>query len=422
MPVFDDVIVSLAVALGIGLLIGAERERRKGSGPLRSPAGIRTFAAASLTGAVSFLAGGAVLFDIIAAGTIVLTGIAYFRSRSSDPGLTTEIVLVLAVLLGGMATQKPGLAAGLAVVVTGLLAARTPLHRFARSALTETELEDALIFGGATLVVLPLLPDQPLGPFGALNPRSIWIIVVLIMAIGSAGHIAVRILGARAGLAITGFASGFVSSIATISSMGSRAVASPKMLSATVGGAVLSNTSTVIQMSALLAATSIPVLIDLSLPMVCAGVVVTAYGAVFTVLAFKQEEAEKLPPGRAFSLPKAVGLAAMLATIMLISASLREAFGESGLIVGAAVAGLADTHAAAVSAASFVAAGKMPPGDAVIPILAALSTNTISKIVAASANGSRAFAVRVVSGLILLIVGAWTGTLVRNLITPWLFS
>jgi len=204
--------------------------------------------------------------------------------------------------------------------------------------------------------------------------------------------------------------------------MGSRAVASPRMLSATVGGAVLSNTSTVIQMSALLAATSIPVLIDLSLPMVCAGVVVTAYGAVFTVLAFKQEEAEKLPPGRAFSLPKAVGLAAMLATIMLISASLREAFGESGLIVGAAVAGLADTHAAAVSAASFVAAGKMPPGDAVIPILAALSTNTISKIVAASANGSRAFAVRVVSGLILLIVGAWTGTLVRNLITPWLFS
>ena len=145
MAVIDPVIVNLAVALGIGLLIGAERERRKGTGPSRSPAGIRTFAAASLMGAVSFLAGGELLFGIVTAGTIGLTGIAYFRSRSSDPGLTSEIVLVLAVLLGGLTMQKPGLAAGLAVVVTGLLVARTALHRFARSVLTEAELEDAVI-------------------------------------------------------------------------------------------------------------------------------------------------------------------------------------------------------------------------------------------------------------------------------------
>lgn len=418
MAVLDPVIVSLAVALGIGLLIGAERERRKGTGPSRSPAGIRTFAAASLAGAVSFLAGGEVLFGIVTGGTIMLTGFAYFRSRSSDPGLTSEIVLVLAVLLGGMAIQKPGLAGGLAVIVTGLLAARTPLHRFARSGLTETELEDALIFGGATLVVLPLLPDRSLGPFGALNLRSIWIIVVLVMAISSAGHVAVRTLGARAGLAITGFASGFVSSIATISSMGARAAGSPKMLTAAVAGAVLSNISTVIQMSVLLAATSMLVLIDLSLPIICAGMVVTAYGAVFTTLALKQEGAEKLPPGRAFSLPKALGLAAVLATIMLISAALREAFGEIGLVVGAAIAGLADTHATAVSVAALVASGKMPPGDAAIPILAALSTNTISKIVVASTSGSRAFAIRVLPGLIFLILGAWTGMLVHGLIVP----
>jgi uncharacterized membrane protein (DUF4010 family) len=188
------------------------------------------------------------------------------------------------------------------------------------------------------------------------------------------------------------------------------------MLTAAVAGAVLSNISTVIQMSALLAATSMAVLIDLSLPMLCAGALVTAYGAIFTILAFKQEGVEKLPPGRAFSLPKALGLAAVLATIMLISALLRETFGERGLIVGAAIAGLADTHAAAVSTAAIVASGKMPPGDAVIPILAALSTNTISKIAAASANGSRAFALRVAPGLILLIAGAWTGTLAHNLI------
>lgn len=411
MAVIDPVIVNLAVALGIGLLIGAERERRKGTGPSRSPAGIRTFAAASLVGAVSFLAGGELLFGIITAGTIGLTGIAYFRSRSSDPGLTSEIVLVLAVLLGGLTMQKPGLAAGLAVVVTGLLVARTALHRFARSVLTETELEDAVIFGGATLVVLPLLPNESLGPLGSLNPRSIWIIVVLVMAISSAGHIAVRALGPRAGLAIAGLSSGFISSIATIGSMGARAAANPRMLAAAVAGAVLSTVSTVIQMSVVLAATSMAVLASLSIPIICAGVAVIAYGVIFTAFALKQELVEDLPRGRAFSLPKAVGLAAMLALIMLVSANLREAFGESGLIIGAAIAGFADTHAAAVSVASLVASGKMPPGGAVIPILAALSTNTMSKIAVASTSGNRAFALRVVPGLMSLIVGAWTGAL-----------
>jgi uncharacterized membrane protein (DUF4010 family) len=416
MPVIDTAIVNLAIALGIGLLIGAERERRKGTGPSRSPAGIRTFAAASLAGAVSVLAGGQVLFGIITAGTILLTSVAYFRSHSSDPGLTSEIVLVLAVLLGGLAMQKASLAAGLAVVVTGLLAARTPLHRFARSVLTEAELEDALIFGGATLVVLPLLPNQSLGPFGALNPRSIWIIVILVMAISSAGHISVRALGPRAGLAIAGLASGFISSIATISAMGARATGNPKLLAAAVAGAVLSTVSTIMQMSAVLAATSLSVLTILSIAMICAGVVAIAYGAVFTALAFNQEGVEDLRRGRAFSLPKALGLAAMLAMIMLISAALRETFGESGLIIGAAIAGLADTHAAAVSVASLVASGKMPPGEAAIPILAALSTNTISKIVVASTSGSRAFAFRVVPGLILLIVGAWAGALAGGFI------
>lgn len=416
MPILDPVIIDLAVALGIGLLIGAERERRKGTRPSRSPAGIRTFAAASLAGAVSILAGGELLFGIVTAGAIALTAVAYFRSRSSDPGLTSEFVLVLAVLLGGLAMQKSGLAAGLAVVVTALLAARTPLHRFARSVLTETEMEDALIFGSATLVVLPMLPDRSLGPFDALNPRSIWIVVILVMAISSAGHIAVRALGARAGLAVAGLASGFISSVATISSMGARAARNPEMLTVAVAGAVLSTVSTVIQMSAVLAATSMPVLVTLSIPLICAGGLAIAYGAIFTVLAMKQEGAEEPQRGRAFSLPKALALAAILSMIVLIAAALRQAFGENGVIVGAAIAGLADTHAAAVSVASLVASEKMPAGEAAIPILAALSTNTISKIVVASTSGNRAFAYRVVPGLVLLIAGAWAGAFASGLI------
>ena len=123
--------------------------------------------------------------------------------------------------------QQPVLAAGMAVGVAALLAARTPLHHFVRSVLTEREVNDAMIFAGATLVVLPLLPDQALGPYGALNPRSIWIVVILVMAISAAGYVLVRILGARFGLPLAGFASGFISSTATIGAMGARVQKSP---------------------------------------------------------------------------------------------------------------------------------------------------------------------------------------------------
>jgi hypothetical protein len=120
-------LVNLAVALGIGLLIGAERERRKGRGPARSSAGIRTFSVASLAGATSVMVGGALVLAVTIAGVAALTVIAYFRSRNDDPGLTTEISLILTALLGGLSMQQPALAAGVAVALAALLAARTPV-------------------------------------------------------------------------------------------------------------------------------------------------------------------------------------------------------------------------------------------------------------------------------------------------------
>ena len=248
------------MALGIGLLIGAERERRKGEGPSRSPAGIRTFAVASLAGAVSFIAGGEVLFAVATAGVIVLTTVAYWRGHEDDPGLTTEIALIVTALLGGLSMQQPALAGGLAVTVAVLLAARTPLHSFVRTVLTEDELKDALIFAGSTLVVLPLVPDRPMGPYGALNPHSIWILVILVMAISAAGYITVRTFGARFGLPIAGLASGFISSTATIGAMGARVAKAPDVLAAGVAGAVLSTIATIVQMALVLAATSMTTL------------------------------------------------------------------------------------------------------------------------------------------------------------------
>ena len=136
MLIFDPVILNLVVALGLGLLIGAERERRKGEGSSRSPAGIRTFTITSLAGAISFIVGGEMLFAVATSGVIILTAVAYWRGHEDDPGLTTEIELIVTAMLGGLSMQKPALAAGLAVTVAVLLATRSKLHRFVRSVLS----------------------------------------------------------------------------------------------------------------------------------------------------------------------------------------------------------------------------------------------------------------------------------------------
>jgi uncharacterized membrane protein (DUF4010 family) len=411
MPDLTSVLLNLVTALGIGLLIGAERERRKGGGPARSPAGIRTFTVASLAGAASIMVGGALMLAVTVAGVAALTAIAYFRSRSDDPGLTTEIALILTALLGGLAMQQPALAAGMAVGLAALLAARTPLHHFVRSVLTESEVNDALIFAGATLVVLPLLPNQALGPYDALNPRSIWIVVILVMAISAAGYVLVRLLGARFGLPIAGFASGFISSTATIGAMGARARKSPDVSSAAVAGAALSTVATVIQMGLVLAATSTATLQALSMPLISAGIAAAAYGAGFTVRALREREAAEPQPGHAFSLPVALVFALTLSAVLIASAALREWFGEAGVVIAAAAAGFVDTHSAAIAIASLVASGKMTAADAVLPILAAFSTNTISKIIFALSGGSRPFALRLIPGLILVAGAAWAGAL-----------
>lgn len=356
--------------------------------------------------------GGVPLLAITTAAASILIALGYWRTRDdNDPGVTTEISLVFTVLLGAFATREPGLAAGTGVVAAILLAARTPLHNFVGSVLTAQEVRDALILAGATFVVLPLLPDRPMGPFNALNPYSIWIVVVLVLAISATGHILVRALGPRHGLPITGLASGFVSSTATIGAMGARAKRLAETLPAAVAGAVLSTLATIVQLAVVLAATSLSTLHALTVPLVCAGMAAAAYGAVFTINSLRQEIREEPDPGKAFNLSAAFIFAMVLSIVLVVAAALREHFGEAGSVAAAALAGLVDAHAAAISIASLVASGHMSAADAVIPILAGLSTNTISKVIFATTSGGRAFAIRVIPGLILVIAAAWLGAL-----------
>ncbi len=396
----------------MGLLVGAERERRKRAKPDPTAAGIRTFTVAALAGALSLALGGAAMLAAVTVVVGAFVGLSYWRTRKDpDPGLTTEIALVVTTLIGALAVRDPQMAAAVGVALALLLAGRSRLHHFVSDVLTADELEAALVLGAATLVVLPLLPAGAVGPFQAINLRTTWTVVILVLAIGAAGHVAVRALGARYGLPVAGLASGFVSSTATIGAMGARAAGAPELMPAASAGAVLSTVATIIQMALVIAATSLPTLAQMVVPLICAGATAVAYGAVFTLAGLRHAAPEQADPGKAIALSSALTFGAILAAVMLASAALRHWFGDAGSIVAAALAGLADAHAAAISVGSLVAGGAMPPGAAVLPILAGLSANTASKIVLAATTGGRGFALRVIPGLVLVVAAAWLGAI-----------
>jgi uncharacterized membrane protein (DUF4010 family) len=229
-----DGFVGLAVALGAGLLIGIERERRKGAGDDRQAAGLRSFAVAAVTGG---LAQWLQVPGLVVSGAVcvaLLGVVSHWKSRSSDPGLTTELALFTTYLIGVQSVLAPAFGGACGVGLAALLAARERLHRFATDLLSEQELHDGLLLAALALIVLPLIPAGPLAALAGIAPRPLAALVLLILAMQAAGHVALRWLGPRGGALLAGFAGGFVSSTATIASFGSRARADPRQIGLTV--------------------------------------------------------------------------------------------------------------------------------------------------------------------------------------------
>ncbi|MFC5437107.1 MgtC/SapB family protein [Rhodanobacter umsongensis] len=396
-----------AIALAIGLLIGAERERRKGGGG-SAVAGIRTFALVALLGAISASFGAAML-PLALAALAALLAIAYARDTDSDRGLTTEVSLLLCLVLGALAMRQPPMAAALAVAVTILLAAREPMHHFVRGVLSADELNNLLVLAAATLLVLPLLPDRQLGPFDAINPRALWLIVILIMSIGAAAHTLLRLVGSRIGLPLGGLLSGFVSSVATIGVMGTKARELPAWRGAAIAAAVLSTVATFVQMAVVLAVTDVATLRVLAVPLICGGITAAIYGALWTWKSLRLRAADPVQGSVVFSVRASLLLGLTIAAVLLVSAAMRVWLGGRGLAIVVGVAGLADTHAAAVSVATLAAAGRIEPTAAAVPILIALTSNTVSKAVVASIGGEREYARPVVAGLAVVLAATWLG-------------
>ncbi|HUO90580.1 MAG TPA: DUF4010 domain-containing protein [Rhizomicrobium sp.] len=398
----------LLTALLIGLLIGADRERRKGEGETRAPTGLRTFALAGLLGGVAALTGAPVVIlvaGLFAAGA-ALAGYALNDRR--DPGLTTEVALVVTFVLGVLALSQPMLALATGVVVTVLLVARNPLHHFVRETLTERELDDGLLFIFAAAVVLPMLPDRAIDPFGLVNPFVLWRLVVVLIGLSAAAHWAMRLLGDRFGLIVTGFASGFISSSIGIAAAGARTRSDPALATAGAAGAVASMVGSMGYLAALVAAMNLDLVRMLLAPLALSLGPLTLYALL---LAWLSRQAGPLPvsEGRAFDPRVVLTFIVLVAVFALITIGLVRFLGPMGMLAGTVATGIADAHAAAVSVAALISSGAVALSPAALALLIGISANMAAKIPTAFALGTRRFGVLVSVGIAILIGGLWAG-------------
>lgn len=398
---------AILIALGAGLLVGIERERRMKEQDVAAAAGVRTFAITALLGVLAVLADSQLLFGAVALGVIVLTALSYQHSRDADPGLTTEVALLATFLTGALAASRPVLAAAAGVLVAALLVLRTPLHSFARAKLSDQELRDAVLLAAAAILVLPILPDEPIDPWHVVNLRLVWQLTVLIMLVDAAGYVAQRLVGARAGLPISGLLGGFVSSTAVVATMGKRAQEEPKVLPAAVAGAALSQIATVVQLALVLAVSDRVLLGQLSPVLFVMGVAMAAYGALM-LLAAKDKAAPPPPTGRAFRLRTALLFAGAFVLVMLLVAALQRYLGPTWALAGVVVGGFVDAHSTAASIGSLASQEQMSRALAPIALGLVVTTNTISKLGFARAGGS-AYFWRLAPGLVLLVAAFWAG-------------
>lgn len=403
-----DGALGLAVALGAGLLIGVERERRKGRGRDREAAGLRSFAVAAATGG---LAQWVPVPGLVIVGALLVAGLAalsHAKSRSRDPGLTTELALFTTYLIGVQSVLSPALGAACGAGLAVLLAARERLHRFATELLSEQELHDGLLLTALALIVLPLIPARPLDLLGGIDPRPLAALVLLILAMQAAGQVALRALGPRGGVLAAGLVSGFVSSTATVASLGGRARERPGQAALLAGGAVLSGVATWLQALLISVLLSPPAAAALLLPALAGAAGALAVGLLSLRTAGAVHDPPASPPRSALRPREALAVALTLGVVALLVGNAQRHYGDVGLELSVVLAALVDAHAPIASLAALHAAAELPTEALRHGVLLAVSANTVTRCGVAMVAGGRAYALRVGLALTVSLALAWS--------------
>ena len=379
-----------ATALLIGALIGVEREKRKAAEVAGSLGGLRTFILFSLLGALAgwltrTLAQPALLVAALAvAAALVLAGyVLAARLRPEALGLTTETALLVVCLLGATVTLgHRDLAVVLAVVTAAVLAYKQPLHGLVEK-LGWDDVFAGLRLLLATFVVLPLLPDRPVDPWQALNPYSLWLLVILISSLSLIGYVATRWLGAERGTALTGLTGGLVSSTAVSLAFARRGRDEPQAARALACGILLAWCVMFARVVVEVLVVNTALLGRVMVPFLAMGTAAAALAWLFyrrgTDGGGEDRAAEEaaVPLRNPFSLTSAIQFAAFFAAVLLLVKLVQLHLPGQGVYLVAALAGLTDVDAITLSMAEYARAND--PGTAVTAIVLAALTNTLVK-------------------------------------------
>jgi uncharacterized membrane protein (DUF4010 family) len=389
----ESLLYRLAIALGIGVIVGLERgwqARDERSG--QRLAGIRTFSLAGLLGGVlaaadaetdgfALLAAGALAF-----GALTIAGYLGTGRETHDFGMTTELALLATFALGALAVLRAPLeAAAAGVVMTLLLGFKAEVHHTLRK-LERHELVATLQLLGVAIVLVPLLPNRDMGPWDAVNPRVIGLLVLLIAGLSYVGYFAVRVLGARIGLLLTALLGGLSSSTAATVAFARRARAAAGGHALLGAGIALACATMAPRVAVEIAAVNRPLLAALW-PTLAVVTAVPALGGIVVALRAARDNAADLELENPLQLKAALTFGLLLSTLFIVAEGLQRWLGPSAIYALAAIAGLFDVDAVSITMAESAARESLPPAAAARAIALAVLVNTGAKAVLAASLG-----------------------------------
>jgi len=414
-----------AIALFLGALVGIEREKKQAADPDRGIGGLRTFMLFAEAGAVAawlsaqlaapliFLGTGAFVTALLVAGYLT-----WSRLHPNDVGLTTEVAAIVVYLLGGLTIfGHPALAVALGIATAAMLAFKQPLHGLV-GRIARDDLYAGLTLLIATFIVLPVLPDRTLDPWGALNPYQMWWLVILISGLSLVGYVATRWLGAGRGIPLTGLFGGLASSTAVTLSFARRSRepgAGPALADALAAGILLAWVVMFARVGIEVAAVHAALLPLLALPLaVPAGLAAIAAAVAYRRAGTRAERASsEVPLRNPFSLAAAIRFALLFAAVLLV-VKLAETYAPGrGLYGVATLTGLTDVDAITLSMATSARDGATEPRVAANAIVIAALTNSLVKLGLVLGLGAPLLKRRVAAATAVLLAGAVAALLAR---------
>ena len=382
-----DTVRDFATALLIGTLLGIERERHKQSDGDISVGGLRTFILFAMLGAIGGWLAKLLDFPWILVAVLLATLVAvvasYVVAARVQPdalGLTTELAALAICLLGAMVMLgHREIAVALAIAIAAALAYKEPLHGMV-SRLGAEDVYAGVRLLAATFIVLPLLPDRAVDPWGALNPQKLWLLVLLISGLSLVGYVAVRLLGPNRGIPLTGLTGGLVSSTAVTLSFArqSREKGHARSVPAFACGILIAWGVMFLRVLATVLIVNRALLPRLVVPFLAMAAVTAGLAwAMYRRATDDGSAGSGVPLTNPFSLTSAAKFAALFALVLLLVAFVQQNFPPEGVYVVAALAGTTDVDAITLSMSEYARRGDV--AVAVTAIVIAALTNTVVK-------------------------------------------